>query len=118
MAASIGEIKHIRHQSTSQALATQSSIRDGQRPGPFPWPLRETSELLRGSVSSSHFKLLVFENLEDVWKESSSCTNWLLFLEQTAPIISVEVLNKTNHFVYELQRISMFRHNFDHECNL
>jgi hypothetical protein len=72
---------------TLQTLATQSSMSDGHRPGPFPCPLRETSELLRGSVSSSHLKLLVFENPVGVWRESPSSTNWLLFLEQTPPMV-------------------------------
>jgi hypothetical protein len=70
-------------------------MRDGHRPGPFACPLRETSELLRGNASNSHFKLLVFDNLVDVWKPSPSSTNWLLFLEQTPPMIEVQVLNKT-----------------------
>jgi hypothetical protein len=65
-------------------------MRDGHRPGSFPCPFPETSELLRGSESSSHFKLLVFENLGDVWRESPSSTNWLLFLEQTPPMIEVK----------------------------
>jgi hypothetical protein len=69
-------------------------MRDGHRPGSFPCPFPETSELLRGSVSNNHFKLLVFENLGDVWRESPSSTNWLLFLEQTPPMIEVKVLNK------------------------
>jgi len=46
--------------------------------------------LVRGSDSSNHFKLLVFENLGDVWRESPSSTNWLLFLEQTPPMIFVQ----------------------------
>jgi hypothetical protein len=77
---------HVQN-TTSQTLATQSSMSKGRRPGHFPGPLREASELLRGSVSSSHFKLLDFENLVGVWKESSSSTSWLLFLEQTPPMV-------------------------------
>ncbi|TVU29244.1 hypothetical protein EJB05_20802, partial [Eragrostis curvula] len=84
------------HNTTLQTLATQSSMRDGHRPGPFACPLRETSELLRGNASSSHFKLLVFDNLVVVGEPSPSSTNWLLFLEQTPPMI--EVSNKTSQF--------------------
>jgi hypothetical protein len=73
-------------------------MRDGHRPGPFAFPLRETSELLRGNASNSHFKLLVFDNLVDVWQPSPSSTNWFLFLEQTPPMIEVQVFNKTDGF--------------------
>uniref|UniRef100_A0A0A9G631 Uncharacterized protein n=2 Tax=Arundo donax TaxID=35708 RepID=A0A0A9G631_ARUDO len=92
---SLGNIMNLEYLSISlQTLDTQSSMRDGHLPGPFACPLRETSELLRGSESSSHFKLLVFDSLVDVWKASPSSTNWLLFLEQTPPMIEVQVLNK------------------------
>lgn len=85
------------HSTTLQTLATQRSMRDGHRPGPSPCPLRETSELMRGSESRNHFKLLVFENLGDVWGESPSSTNWLLFLEQTPPMIEAQDWSKSNH---------------------
>lgn len=96
-------IQTCSHSTTLQTLATQRSMRDGHRPGPSPCPLRETSELVRGSESSNHFKLLVFENLGDVCKESPSSTNWLLFLEQTPPMIEAQNRTKSSHFSWYQQ---------------